>query len=427
MFNRERNMIIATFFLFYSVKSQYAPSYKPTYKPTRSMKETPCNSDTDCSDGETCYRRINGEEFCHPFCPDDQSYECYVKSTYEPGNLEKYENGLLLSKGLSSRKIAKSNREIIDGKKFHAKPDAAHIFELENKQYVYLSNSEIKHSGGVGGIIFNDKHEVTDYKMFLENTNRNCGGGVSPWSTWLSCEEYANKGYVWEVSPKENFKPRRVNIVDGPGKYESVAYYKDENNNYQFFTTEDSEFGRFTRFVPNSQEHSGLIGNGQYHYLKLNDDGTFEFTRKSDATPMKYPYSEGVAVKDNFLYFVSKTLKKLFILDLKKNTYTTQSTENGIFSQQPDQVISSGKFIYFTEDGGKNHVGIHALDPNENKKFTILDSITSDYGESTGLAFSPDKLMMYVCFQDYGLFQIWRDDGKSFDNVEKLDIHFHRE
>ena len=46
-------------------------------------------------------------------------------------------------------------------------------------------------------------------------------------------------------------------------------------------------------------------------------------------------------------------------------------------------------------------------------------------GETSGLAFSPDKRFMYVAFQQEGkLFEVRRADGLPF-NGKRLDIRYH--
>ena len=63
----------------------------------------------------------------------------------------------------------------------------------------------------------------------------------------------------------------------------------------------------------------------------------------------------------------------------------------------------------------------------------ILES--QDYGyapdgsgetdETSGLAFSPDHMHMYVCFQKNGVvFDVTRRDGKSFGG-RSIDVKFH--
>lgn len=130
------------------------------------------------------------------------------------------------------------------------------------------------------------------------------------------------------------------------------------------------------------------------------------------------------------MYFISKQLRKLFILNLDDFTYTSQSTKSGLFGGQPDQVnrffASSDNFdadlMYFTEDGG-TYAGIHARN-HQGKYFTILES--HKYAdETTGLSFSPNGKHMYVAYQDNGLlFDITRRDGLPFF-ARTLNVKFH--
>lgn len=59
--------------------------------------------------------------------------------------------------------------------------------------WVCASNSEV--SGGDGGVVgaidyVNSAGEVIWYQMILGGTDRNCGGGKTPWNMWLTtCEE----------------------------------------------------------------------------------------------------------------------------------------------------------------------------------------------------------------------------------------------
>ena len=56
--------------------------------------------------------------------------------------------------------------------------------------FIYVVNSEAEKSGGgVYGIYFDPEGNVLDYKQLLAKTTRNCGGGESPWNTFISCEE----------------------------------------------------------------------------------------------------------------------------------------------------------------------------------------------------------------------------------------------
>ena len=108
-------------------------------------------------------------------------------NAYEPGNLQTLKNGVLLSKGLDCKIIAKTGKNVkfsgsatgaVSTDTFHARPDFGATFPTDNGGWVYVSNSEVaKKKGGVGAIYFNKNGKVVDYKMLLKKTSMNCGGG----------------------------------------------------------------------------------------------------------------------------------------------------------------------------------------------------------------------------------------------------------
>jgi hypothetical protein len=114
--------------------------------------------------------------------------------TYLPGNLVVNENGMKLSQGLTSRLLAKKFHTVKyhSGSKsnepFHDYPDGAATFLDPDPNnvggWIYVSNSEYRYepSGGVGAFRFNCVGNVTDYRMILQNTSANCGGGRTPWN-----------------------------------------------------------------------------------------------------------------------------------------------------------------------------------------------------------------------------------------------------
>lgn len=71
-----------------------------------------------------------------------------------------------------------------------------------------------------------------------------------------------------------------------------------------------------------------------------------------------HPNLEGISYSEGKLYFVSKTMKKLYVLDLDKGTYVSSATDDyslysGEFKNGPDQVVrnGAGELLYLTEDG----------------------------------------------------------------------------
>jgi hypothetical protein len=140
------------------------------------------------------------------------------------------------------------------------------------------------------------------------------------------------------------------------------------------------------------------------------------------------PGAEGIDVRGNTLYFISKVYKSMFILNLDDGTYANYTTKSGLFDGQSDQIVrlvddeALDSILYFTEDGG-TYAGVHGRN-QAGQYFTILES--HEYpDETTGLSFSPDSKHMYIAYQDNGfLFDISRTDGLPF-NARTLNVKYH--
>ena len=106
-----------------------------------------------------------------------------------------------------------------------------------------------------------------------------------------------------------------------------------------------------------------LHGEGEIEYLVLsstssdNATGTYEWTKrklvaKASAAAF-FPGSEGIDAYDGRLYFVSKKLRMMYILNLDGNTWERRSTQNGAFDGGPDQLtrlVGEQEILYFTEE-----------------------------------------------------------------------------
>jgi hypothetical protein len=123
--------------------------------------------------------------------------------TYIPGNLTVSKNGLILSEGLTAKIIGNATQKFtyFNGQKsdlpFHILPDAGACFVDPRPWnvggWIYASNSEapkVKDGdlfpGGVGALTFNKDGQLIEYRMILEDTRMNCGGGTTPWGAWVS-------------------------------------------------------------------------------------------------------------------------------------------------------------------------------------------------------------------------------------------------
>ena len=256
---------------------------------------------------------------------------------------------------------------------------------------------------------------------------------MTPWNTWISCEE-TDDGQCWQIDPNPKSlyheTPQRT-LLGSPygGNYESVAVDNTNAHNPVFFTTEDNARGELRRFIADGNGWNSLHEGGQKSYLEFLPGNRFRWTSSwsagQDSAARYYPNSEGIAFHNSTLYFVSKTMHTIFMLNMNSMTYTSERTGSnwrgqGNFNAQPDQIIKmtdDRKFVYFTEDGGSSP-GAHARD-SDGKYYTLFRVIPGGRysgDETVGIAFSPDRKRFYCGYQENGvLLEVTREDGQMFN------------
>jgi uncharacterized protein len=137
--------------------------------------------------------------------------------------------------------------------------------------------------GGTTTMIINAKSgRVEEQYLSLAGTIRNCAGGVTPWGSWLSCEEDVSRkssklrqdhGWVFEVPAKHKGLVEPVPLK-GLGRFNHEAAAIDPTTGIVYLT-EDEKNGLFYRFIPESKGE--LIKGGRLQALAF-----FETDRKRD-------------------------------------------------------------------------------------------------------------------------------------------------
>jgi len=131
--------------------------------------------------------------------------------------------------------------------------------------------------GGTTTLLYNTRTGALERAhLSLAGTATNCSGGVTPWGSWLTCEETVEgpgrkasraHGYVFEV-PATATGPVTPVALTAMGRFEHEAAAIDPDTGIVYMT-EDDEDGLFYRFLPDAPGE--LAKGGRLQALKVKD------------------------------------------------------------------------------------------------------------------------------------------------------------
>ncbi|MCC3861456.1 alkaline phosphatase PhoX [Pseudemcibacter aquimaris] len=139
------------------------------------------------------------------------------------------------------------------------------------------SDKNEPHPGGTTTLIYDMEKGVrlNEYRSLIGTLN-NCAGGVTPWGSWLSCEENVTKagdnatkdhGWVFEVPANMDELSEPVPLK-AMGRFNHEAAAVDPKTGIVYMT-EDRPNSLFYRFIPN--EYGKLDKGGTLQALALMD------------------------------------------------------------------------------------------------------------------------------------------------------------
>jgi hypothetical protein len=340
--------------------------------------------------------------------------------------LEPDANGLMLPAGFTSRVVATS-LQLVPGTThlWHAFPDGGACVPTDDGGWIYVSNSENPPPafdgdvpgfdlGGVGCIRFDAAGNVTDAYSILQGTRSNCAGGLTPWGTWLSCEEWAF-GVVWECDPfGEAEAVARPSL--GVMKHEMVAVDPDRQ---QLYLSEDQPDGLFYRYTP----EPGTWGSGgaleafaSLEAMAVGPNGEVTWIRPSDPTfnynlrfgfPGASPFDggEGVVYDSGRVYLTTKGDDRVWVHDVAAQTmsvlYDAAESASPVLDGVDNIIVSAAHDLYVAEDGGNLEVNVITPELVVAPVVRLTGDQHGGIGgptvsEVTGLAFSPDGNRLYL-------------------------------
>ena len=202
----------------------------------------------------------------------------HTQLTVGYGSLVPDPAGLIdLPPGFTYRVISSLGEPMDDGEKVPDRADGMGAFNGARGRVILIRNHELRPGestlggtaydrwqgggalpGGTTTLVYNPQSgRVEQQYRSLAGTIRNCAGGVTPWRTWLTCEEDMtaaggavgkSHGWVFEVPADVRGRARPVPLT-GLGRFNHEAAAVDPRTGIVYLT-EDREDSLFYRFVP---------------------------------------------------------------------------------------------------------------------------------------------------------------------------------
>ncbi|MEZ5166600.1 MAG: DUF839 domain-containing protein [Acidimicrobiales bacterium] len=162
-------------------------------------------------------------------------------------------NGVILPAGFTSRIVAVAGEKVgSTDYEWPIFPDGAAVFDDGEGGWIHTVNSEVfvAGAGGVSAIHYDSDGEIVDAYRILDGSIANCGGGPTPWGTFLSGEEdfAGGLGVLWECDPTGATEAKALTAM-GRFPHEAAAVDPVREHVYE---TEDMPDGRLYRFTPTS-------------------------------------------------------------------------------------------------------------------------------------------------------------------------------
>ncbi len=332
-------------------------------------------------------------------------------------------NGLVLPEGFTARVVAEGGSPVPGSDRpWPLFPDGKGTLSIDDGGWLLVCNHELfdfqTPSGPLGGasaIGFAPDGSITGSWPVLTGSHSNSRGAVTPWGTWLSCQEAYGEaggdgdGLVWECDPFGDV-PAVARPVLGRRTHGSVAV--DADGGYAYLT-EAHRDGRLYRVSlsgagdplggggsdADRMEALAVDPDGGVRWLSVLDpSGSFIPTRFQVVDGLVTPMGGGVAVHDGLLVFTTGLDDRLHAVDLAAGHHSViwdGSGRRGPAWGIGDLTVSGSGDLFVSEDRGDMEVVV--VTPfGEVAPFCRMVGNEHRLSQVTGPCFDPSGTRLYV-------------------------------